>query len=212
MNLLAIESAYDICGTALFADGVLIGSRETRAPRDHNRLLAAYVSDILEQGGLAASSLDAVAVSSGPGSFTGLRIGMSYARGLAFGAGIPVVPVPSLPSLLVGEAESSPEWIVTWSHGTSVYAMPCPGGAAGEIRIMEWREFVPLAGTAQVAGYLLDRFTDNHLISWLKACPSAVKVGKFALTTDLSQAVKPEEILPDYQHEFQVKPRKHADS
>lgn len=95
MRLLAIETAFEPCSVALWLDG---DCRERMAvePRGHAGLVLPWVEELLAEGGLALGALDAIACSRGPGSFTSLRIGISVTQGLAWGAGLGVVPVSSL--------------------------------------------------------------------------------------------------------------------
>jgi tRNA threonylcarbamoyladenosine biosynthesis protein TsaB len=96
-RLLAIETATESCSVALSLDGKLFGQSEI-APRGHAELLLPWVGQLLNEGGVALADLDAIAFSCGPGSFTSLRIGIGVTQGLAWGAGIPVIPVSSLQS------------------------------------------------------------------------------------------------------------------
>ncbi len=105
MNLLALETAYDICGAAVFADNEMIAIEELRVPRRHNIYLADLTAKCLTSAQVGFADLDALAVSSGPGSYTGLRIGNSYAKGVAFGANLPIIPVPSLPAMALSAGE-----------------------------------------------------------------------------------------------------------
>jgi len=97
MKILAIETASESCSVALSLDGVL-RERSSLAPRGHAERLLPWVQELLAEAGIALQDLDAVAFSRGPGSFTSLRIGIGVAQGLAWGAGLPVVPVSSLRS------------------------------------------------------------------------------------------------------------------
>ncbi len=213
MRLLALETAYDVCGAALVSDSGIEALEEQLAPRRHNEVLAPAVGRLLAGAGRRFDDLDGIALSAGPGSYTGLRVGMSYAKGLAFGTGLPVIPVPTLPSLLDGEEIDSPDWVATWSHGRNVYAVQPKGNAWwGEVRFMGWDEFARLAEGQSVAGYLLDRFQPGPSITVLETCPSAVKVGKFALVRRLEPASDLAALVPDYHHEYQVRLSNHAHS
>ncbi len=85
---------------AIARDGEVVALRESVEGRDHSRLLALFVDEVLKQSGLESSQLDAVAVSMGPGSYTGLRIGVSLAKGLCYGLKIPLLGVGSLEALV----------------------------------------------------------------------------------------------------------------
>ena len=98
--ILAIETGTDICSVALVRDGELIALRESDEERNHAKKIAVFVDELLREYDIAAEELDAVAVSKGPGSYTGLRIGVSFAKGLCYGQNIPLVAVGSLDSLV----------------------------------------------------------------------------------------------------------------
>ena len=97
--ILAIETGTDICSVALVRDGELVALRENDEERNHAKKIAVFVDELLKECGVAADDLDAVAVSKGPGSYTGLRIGVSFAKGLCYGLQIPLVAVGSLDAM-----------------------------------------------------------------------------------------------------------------
>mgnify|MGYP003245577168 CR=1 FL=1 len=97
--ILCIETGTDICSVGLARDGELISLRESDQGRDHARQVGVFVDELLSQTGIAPEELDAVAVGKGPGSYTGLRIGVSFAKGLCYGLRIPLVAIGSLDAL-----------------------------------------------------------------------------------------------------------------
>ena len=213
MRLLALETAYDVCGAALVGDAGLEALEEQLAPRRHNEVLAPAVRRLLDGAGRRLADLDGIALSAGPGSYTGLRVGMSYAKGLAFGTGLPVIPVPSLPSLLEGEEIDRPDWVAAWSHGRNVYAVQPEGNEQwGEVFFKGWDDFARDAAGKTVAGYLLQRFQPYPGISIVEICPSAAKVGKFALAKRLRPASDLATLVPVYHHEYQVRLSGYANS
>ena len=98
MKILAIDAATEACSAALSIDGSVI-SRFEICPQQHSQKLLPFVDDILSEAGVKLSQLDGIAYGQGPGSFTGVRIGVSIAQGLAFAADLPVVGVSSLATM-----------------------------------------------------------------------------------------------------------------
>jgi tRNA threonylcarbamoyladenosine biosynthesis protein TsaB len=98
-HILCIETGTDTCSVALARDGELVALRESSGERDHAARVAIYTQEVLAEGGVAANGLSAVAVSRGPGSYTGLRIGVSFAKGLCYGGGVPLIGIGSLEAL-----------------------------------------------------------------------------------------------------------------
>ena len=94
--ILSIETATKVCSIALHRDGELLGSQELHVDRSHSEYLAIMIRDLLSYAGIEPKELSAVAISKGPGSYTGLRIGVSTAKGLCFGLDIPLISVNSL--------------------------------------------------------------------------------------------------------------------
>ncbi|MGA9573608.1 MAG: tRNA (adenosine(37)-N6)-threonylcarbamoyltransferase complex dimerization subunit type 1 TsaB [Lysobacterales bacterium] len=95
MNLLAIETSTETCSVALSFNGEVL-ERYRHAPRQHAELLLPWVEQLLSDAGIGYTSLDAIAFSRGPGSFTSLRIGIGVVQGLAWASDRPVIPVSSL--------------------------------------------------------------------------------------------------------------------
>ena len=94
--ILSIETATNVCSVAMHRDGKLLGTMELHVDRSHSEYLAVMIRDLIGYVGVEAKDLAAVAISKGPGSYTGLRIGVSTAKGLCFGLNIPLLSVNSL--------------------------------------------------------------------------------------------------------------------
>lgn len=106
MNILLLETATSVCSVALACDGAIVSDRCSDQPNAHSSRLAVFVDEIAGQWSL--KQLDAVCVSSGPGSYTGLRIGVSYAKGLCYALRIPLLSVPTLQSMAAGWFSAHP--------------------------------------------------------------------------------------------------------
>ncbi len=95
MKLLAFETATEACSVALWIDGD-VRERFGLAPRRHAELALPWAEALLDEAGIARSQLDAIAVGRGPGAFTGVRLAVAIAQGIALGLDIPVVPISTL--------------------------------------------------------------------------------------------------------------------
>ena len=104
-RILLIETSTSLCSVALAEDGAVAAARQSTEPRAHAALTAPFVKEVLDERGLRAADLDAVCVSAGPGSYTGLRVGVSTAKGICFAAGIPLLSVGTL-EVLVHQARA----------------------------------------------------------------------------------------------------------
>lgn len=98
--ILNIETASTNCSVALAKDGVLLAIKEDNTPSySHSEQLHVFIQDVLTEAECDLGDLDAVAVSKGPGSYTGLRIGVSAAKGLCFSLNLPLIAIPTLESM-----------------------------------------------------------------------------------------------------------------
>ncbi len=106
--ILHIETSTDVCSVALSEDGAVLFSKEDFDGPQHAVTLGVYIDEVLSMADSHAKPIDAVAVSCGPGSYTGLRIGASMAKGICYGRSIPLIALPTLkvmsvPVLLMDE-------------------------------------------------------------------------------------------------------------
>ena len=122
-RILMIETSTECCSVALSEGPRIVAQRIDETPRMQSSMLAPYIVEVLQEAGLTASDLDAVAVSEGPGSYTGLRVGVSTAKGICFGAGIPLIGVDTL-QVLACQAEMPTDRIIAFldARRMEVYA------------------------------------------------------------------------------------------
>ena len=97
--ILLLETATDSCSVALSENSNIIAEKYINQPKAHASLLARYICDILQENNLTMEDCSAVAVSKGPGSYTGLRVGVSCAKGLCYGASKPLISVCTLATI-----------------------------------------------------------------------------------------------------------------
>lgn len=100
-RILAIDTATEACSVALWNDGVVLAQFEI-SPREHTQRILPMVQSVLAESGISLQQLDALAFGRGPGSFTGVRIGVGIAQGLALGAELPVIGVSTLNTMAQG--------------------------------------------------------------------------------------------------------------
>ena len=99
-NIILIETSTALCSAAIARDGKIISSRESAQTKSHASLTAVFIKEMLDECNIGTGDCSAVCVSMGPGSYTGLRVGVSTAKGLCFGAGIPLLAVGTLDTLV----------------------------------------------------------------------------------------------------------------
>ena len=114
-RIILIETSTALCSVALAEDGAVTAYRESSEPKAHASLTAVFVQEVLAERGVTLADCDAVCVSMGPGSYTGLRVGVSTAKGLCFGSGKPLLAVGTLDTLVAqafstAEAEANVEY------------------------------------------------------------------------------------------------------
>ena len=105
--ILNLETATTVCSVSLAKDGKLLALKEQNGEYSHAENLTLFIEDVLKQSNIPLSEVDAVAVSKGPGSYTGLRIGVSTAKGLCYSLGKPLISVNTLHSLMLTGVQSS---------------------------------------------------------------------------------------------------------
>ncbi|RPH34256.1 MAG: tRNA (adenosine(37)-N6)-threonylcarbamoyltransferase complex dimerization subunit type 1 TsaB [Bacteroidales bacterium] len=101
-KFLLIESGTNVCSVAISVDGKVVGLKESSDEKAHASQLTLFIDRLTQETGISISNLDAVVVSKGPGSYTGLRIGVSAAKGICYAAEKPLISINSLDSMVYG--------------------------------------------------------------------------------------------------------------
>ncbi|WP_288237091.1 tRNA (adenosine(37)-N6)-threonylcarbamoyltransferase complex dimerization subunit type 1 TsaB [uncultured Alistipes sp.] len=122
--ILCIETGTDVCSVGIAKDGELLSLCESDEGRDHARKVGVFVDELLRETGIAPEDLDAVAVGKGPGSYTGLRIGVSFAKGLCYGLQKPLVAVGSLDALVEVAREDYEAGVLSVEGWEKAYLCP----------------------------------------------------------------------------------------
>ena len=144
MKILAIETATEACSAALFNDGEII-SRYEIAPRKHTQLILPMMDSVLAEAGVAKQSVDAVAFGRGPGAFTGLRIAVGIAQGLALALDKPVIPISSLAAMAQQVLDATAHLPVT----AEASFVPAIDARMGEVY---WANYNNVAGQVELVG------------------------------------------------------------
>ena len=109
IHILSLETSTSVCSVALHQNGVLVSIKEIDVIGAHAERIMGLIDEVMSESRLSKNNLSAIAVSSGPGSYTGLRIGVSTAKGLAFGLNIPLIGVNTLKALSLSAIEQMTE-------------------------------------------------------------------------------------------------------
>ncbi len=122
-TILLLETATEVCSAAISQNGKVIALKEHSGGNSHSELLTLFIEEMLTECSISAASLNAVCVSKGPGSYTGLRIGISVAKGLCYALGIPLMAVNTLEAQATYVARNSEALGVTIDSNTLLCPM-----------------------------------------------------------------------------------------
>lgn len=153
MKLLAFETATEACSVALYLDGQ-VHERFELAPRRHAELALPWAQALLDQAGVARTQMDAVAVGRGPGAFTGVRLAIALAQGIALALDRPLVPVSTLQVLAGGAPAEGPAQVLAAIDARmgEVYVGAYARGADGLVLLERERVLAPEAVQLPAAG------------------------------------------------------------
>lgn len=208
--ILSVETSADVCGVAISLNNKVLFEYSSYSKNMHDELLAEYTKRVLDDSGLKIEDLQAVAISSGPGSFTGLRIGAAFVKALCYGSSPKLITVPTLSAFAFSAIEyaiySGKKSIIAAipSHKNLFYAQEfdLTGDAKSEITLLPKDDFV--------ANYDEDKFycgsaiskTKFRLLSLLNN-PSAAMISALAWEKYINDEFTDEETFePNYIQEF----------
>ena len=132
--ILAMETSSSVCGVSILYDQEILSIEEKDVSRKHAELLPGITQTALDKANKTLDNIDAIAISIGPGSFTGLRVGLGFAKGLAYSKRLPIVPVPSMLSLAFSMRKYEPKQGILHSHGNKIF-----------IQSFDWEDNIPIS-------------------------------------------------------------------
>lgn len=152
MIVLGIDTSLDACSVAIVRAGETLSNLREEMNRGQAERLAPMVRDAAQQAGIVFADLDRVAVTTGPGSFTGVRVGLSFARALALSLGKPCIGVSTLEALALEHGEDGARAGLVETPGASYFARYENGAAIVAPRNIERGEHEALVGDARLEG------------------------------------------------------------
>lgn len=164
--ILNIETSTEVCSVSLAKNGNLVVLKESSEGFNHSKSLTVFIEELFQGNNLKIKSLDAVAVSKGPGSYTGLRIGVSVAKGLCYGLDIPLVSVCSLEMMAVHTVGNLEKYV---PERSSLPFLFCPMIDARRMEVytalytQEGKEIRPVSAEI-IEENFLSELLDNHQI------------------------------------------------
>ena len=203
MNIISIETATDWCGVALLINDKCEGEVQKKIPRKHSEKLPVFYNRLMLSTKFDDNKLDAIAVSIGPGSFTGLRIGLGFAKGLAFAKDIPIIPVPTLDVIARSTDEENDDFSVyLFSHGDIVYHQQYKKGKAiNSPKASRWSSINKDSYSVHYGCEELLKSKRN-----LSVFPKVETVGRLAIENCESWVVKiPYSLVPNYISPFNIR-------
>lgn len=230
-NILAIETATSICSVAILVNGEVLASMSSDVKRQHNEKFPSMVSGVLGECGLALSDVRTIAVSIGPGSFTGLRVGLGYAKGVALGNGGNIIPIGTLEGISSVMMNSHSEKLRESSYIIPLTTARRTGSFGQKFKVIhcadttelltdsepfyfdfeKWEASIP--HNSIIGGEGSERFYDfldeegRANFRWIENCKAdAVEIGKLAHKLQIIDFKAPDSdsLEPTYLREFTV--------
>jgi tRNA threonylcarbamoyladenosine biosynthesis protein TsaB len=200
MKIISIETSSHICGVSLLSDGVIIDKVEVNHPKVHAEKLPVQLNEIISRNNLDLDSIDGVAISAGPGSYTGLRIGMSLVKGFALATNLPIIPVQSLLGIEYQVKDKSEHWICIFSHRDYVFAQKYKKGLPiNEPKCIK----IELMKNGNIFGYGIP--IDMQPKFYYETIPSSEFIGKLADENFVKWSTKDHQLVtPLYLTEFNI--------
>ena len=208
-TILAIETSSSICGISLIEDGAFIDSVDKDKSKQHAEILPQLYKELQVRTNFSLNNIDALAISIGPGSFTGLRIGLSFTKGLAFSKNLPIIPISTMMALAYNSRKFLPSLGIIHSHAKRVFyqkirwedKVPFP---FGDIKVSEWDAFLNQIDQTENVFQLNCEKLDNSS-DFISTSLSSSSIGILAnINYDEMVIDKPYDLVPNYVSPFAI--------
>lgn len=208
-NIISIETSSNVCGISFIESGHCIKTIEENSERRHVEKIPIFYKELQNQIGFKNLEISAIAISIGPGSFTGLRIGLSFAKGLALAQSLPIVPIPTMMSLAFSQRELKPSIGLIHSHGERVFCqkivwsngIPRP---LKDIEVLSWQNFLDkLDKTEKVIHTNCDNLIDEEKFISVKLSSAPVGILGYEMFEELVIS-NPKNLVSNYVSPFEI--------
>ena len=185
--ILNIETSENICSVALSKDGELIAVKESSEERQHAKLLGIFIEELLKETNTDIKELDAVAVTKGPGSYTGLRIGVSTAKGICFGIDKKLIAIDTLESMA---------YVASEKYKNEADLLLCPMIDARRMEVYTRLYDSSLTPVSEIEAKVLDENSYDEILKEKKILFFGSGMPKFKEILNNENAIFDEEIMP----------------
>ena len=202
MNLLAIDTTTDWCGISFFYEEQCKILIEKSIPKKHSEQLPIFYEEIQKTPMFSQGIIDAIAISIGPGSFTGLRIGLGFAKGLAYALNIPLVPVPTLEVIANDPIIKFDDYFVyLYSHRDIIYSQKFTNRKpVNDPKASVWKK---LDHSQNAVQYGCDNLSNSK--NYPSIHPSAAMVGELAIKNyEIWRSNEPYTLASNYISPFEI--------
>lgn len=170
MNVLAIDTTTDICSISLAVNNKIIDSNDKIIESSHTKYLAKNIDSLIKKNTFSISNLDYILLSIGPGSYSGLRVGSSFVKGLSYAIKKQIIPINTFESMIVNSNLSGSYYVALYSHKNYVFAQEfLDGEALGE----QVCDKISNLKKLPIYGYALNKIEN---IQYNEEKPSAIKM------------------------------------
>ena len=170
MNILAIDTATDLCSISLCLNNKIVGTLDYEKVISHSKILAPNVNSIIKKNKFDIGNLDFIILSIGPGSYSGLRVGSSFSKGLAFGISKQIIPINTLEAMSFYIQDKGNYYVALYSHRDYIFYQQFHNGiAVGEQYCKKYTSLKDI----KIYGYNLSKITN---IKSIHCQPSSVNL------------------------------------